>query len=114
MFYIQVVTGNKIQNAAYLLKCLFVCITTPPPERIDQTSRLPPTNLKSYRCVSLSKVNKSAFKILFVAHSSINFEGKTEFPSAEHRGLSKSEVRMVSSKMGLLNESQESKLVFPR
>ena len=68
---------------------------------MDQTSRLPPTNLKSYRFVSLSKANKSAPNIVFFAHSSIIFWEKkiTKLSSAEHRGgLSKSEVRIGSWK----------------
>ena len=75
MFNIQLLAGNKIQNTAYLLKYICVCITKKSPERMDLTSRLPPTNLKSYGCVSLSKANKSASNILFFAHSSINFSG---------------------------------------
>ena len=100
--------GGWQQNTKYCISPeISVCITY-------QTSRLPPTNVKSYGCVSLSKANKSASKILFFAHSSINFSGKkiTKLPSAEHRGLSKSEVRIASWKTHLPNESEESKRVF--
>ena len=74
MFNIQLVAGNKIPNRAYLLNDLFVS-QKKSPERMDQTSRLPPTNLRSYCCVSQSKANKTASNILFLAHGLINFSG---------------------------------------
>ena len=46
---------------------------------MDQTNLLPPTNLKSYQCVNLSKANKSASKILFFAHSSLIFSKKKQY-----------------------------------
>ena len=52
MFNIQLVAGNKIPNRAYLLNDLFVS-QKKNPERMDQTSRLPPANLKWYRCVPI-------------------------------------------------------------
>ena len=49
-----------------------------------------------------------------IVRSFFRFFSPIELPSAEHRGLSKSEVRIVSWEMDLPNESKESKRVFPR
>ena len=78
MFNIQLVAGNKIQDTAYILQ--FLCVSQKKKtERMDQTNLLPPTNLKSYQCVNLSKANKSASKILFFAHSSLIFSKKKQY-----------------------------------
>ena len=62
------------------------------------------------------EIEQIGLQYLFFARSSINFSGGkiTKLPSAEHRGLSKSKARIVSWKMDLPNESEESKRVFPK
>ena len=81
---------------------------------MDQTSRLPPTNLKSYRCASLSKANKIGLQDpVFRPEFDQFFKKKnTKFPFAEHRKLSNSDVRIVSWTMDLPNESEGQNVFF--
>ena len=62
----------KIRHISETIYRLY--LTNCPPEGMEEASRLLPSILKLYQCLSLSKAKKLAFKILFFAHSLISFE----------------------------------------
>ena len=115
MFNIQLVAGNKIQNTAYLLKIFVLVSQKKSPARMDQTSHLRPSNLKSYGCVSLSKANKLASKILFVDSSLINFfkqKKKLNYPPRNTEGSPNSRSELSPGKWTSQTKAKNQNVFF--